>query len=216
MIEFTVPERDQREVARVINMIDYRMRDARKPGIVLVATFIIMSLRAATKIAPRVRRIIDMGSATMRKHATLESLMKGGRARFQAVAYQKKVGTWLVPLYGAKTREEARLHKRAQVPRQGWAKDAWGVMMREFAGDINGGPTGIGVRWEQVRKYTRVSKDFTGDATIKLDVNLRYAYDAFRTKGKSTVDGVIRRGANAARKWLERELGVKIPQGNMA
>jgi len=216
MIEMNISDRDQREIQRVMNLIELRANKETGSGLCVGATFILVALRTATKIAPKVRRILDMASAAVLRKATMGALLAARGNRYAAEAWKSKGGQYIIPLRGAKTREEARNMKAAQVPRRGFARDAWGIMMRDFAGTE--GARAPGVQFQQVKKHTRVTKrlQFGMNGEIRLDDMLRYAAVAFKTRGPATADNAMRRGANAARKWLERRLGAVIPQGTMA
>ena len=145
------------------------------------------ALGAASKIAPKKRKVVARPNEDKRK------------AQFAAIKPSKS-GDIDIPIK-ADTIAEAREDKRAQITKSGLAKAVWGHVGKGVKGGSIGGKDVKGASGS-----AKVVKNLQKhDASIAMTNKLGYASEAFKSKGRATLDNAMSRAANGMIKYLERK-----------
>lgn len=181
---------DAGDIARLLRAMDKLQSElgltpaeAVKMGAFAVAR----ALGAASKISPKKRKVKSLPVTDRRK------------ANFVAIKPSKN-GDIEIPIKAA-TIADARADKRAMILKSGLAKAVWGHVGK----GVNGGSIG-GKDVSGASKKSHVIKNLKrNDASIQMTNRLNYASEAFKSKGRATLDNAMSRAANGMIKYLERQ-----------
>lgn len=182
-------------VMRELKRFNGKLKKGSTIGVVETAIAIARAAAAATRPGAKVRSIV------LRK--------KGQQKAPRGIMYVKRiVGPTKsdVSYIGVKaeSKEAARAHKRAQILRQGLARSSWFWILSSVGG--RGAKPRAGRKVRKSRSAYAVTKKLFGisEASIKLHNKLDYATDAFRVKGKRTIDNIGTRAAGTLRRRMEK------------
>lgn len=103
----------------------------------------------------------------------------------------------------APSKSHARNDKKAIIKRRGLAKLAWAWMLSDMGYSSTGAARYTGPR--KSRRYYNVDDMRRAkDPSIRLHSRLRYAQDAFKTKGRATIDNIGTRANNRFVRKMEK------------
>ena len=160
--------------------------------------FVLKSLSATTKVAKKTRKVERADFIQKRRKKNQRN--EGGL--FKVQAFNRKTGAEETKIFQADSLQEAKQKRIAQVYYSGLAKRSWGWAMRDLFGT---GGEEVGFKRKPGMVETQATKGII-DYSMKVSDNLRYIEDAFKSKGKATVDNILVRAANQIRKDVERAL----------
>lgn len=160
--------------------------------------FVLKSLSGTTKVAKKTRKVERADFIQTRRKKSQRN--EGGL--FKVQVYNRKTGSEETRIFTADSFQEARQKRIAQVYYAGLAKRSWGWAMRDLFGT---GGEEVGFKRKPGMVDTQTTKG-TIDYSMKVSDNLRYIEDAFKTKGKATIDNLLVRASNQIRKDVERAL----------
>jgi hypothetical protein len=185
---------DTRDVEMAMARVNQYCNVNSKQGVLMMAREVATAAATATRVAPKTRRIVQKKPGEK-------------RPRSDAFYAQKpnKSGSGITYIaIRAKDKASARASKKAQIKRRGLAKTSW----YWIAG-------GLGKRSAQASKYGLkrspkyyrvIDRHNDQDPGIELHDKLKYATDAFKTKGRATVNNIGQRAANKFIKKFERRI----------
>lgn len=230
-----VPEKDIAELSRVMALRAKLLKEDAEKTVSYTAWFIGKAAGAATKVAPKLRPIVknpNKQAKTDRRFAPygvtryrrdgstyfqpIYRTGEFGRVRFidkesLQVRYRSKFSGKIISEYETAQAPglSIKSDKRRVIGRRGLARDSW----RWIIGDLGHAP---GQTWNQKKAaYYGVTKALQqSEPTITLTNKLNYADQAFKIKGRATVDNIMRRAANAMRKDLERRAKATLAEAN--
>jgi len=168
----------------------FKLGKGLKETVFVGAWYVARAAGAATKVAPKYRTI-----------------KKNPLARTDA-----RLGNWMVQVWKngkllkevgvrAATRDEVKRRKIARIMWRGLAKSVWGWMLKGL-----GKPKGRTYLPETGNAFELVKKLGGLNPEIRLMSRIRYARDAFKTKGKATESNILRRAASGMQKSIEYKL----------
>lgn len=170
----------------------HRFEKTKGEGVMLLAREVAGALASSTKVSPKVRPIV--------------AKRPGQKESVPGIWYAKKStasGLKFIPIK-AETKAEARADKKAAIRRRGLARSAWFWVMSEVGGRSSGAAQ-FGVK-KDGSKYG-VTKRLSGnDPAIKIESKLRYASDAFRIKGRATIENAGSRALNRVTRLIEKRI----------
>jgi hypothetical protein len=160
--------------------------------------FVLKSLSATTTVAKKTRKVER--ADFIQKRRKKDQRNEGGL--FKVQVFNKNTGSEETRIFSADSLQEAKQKRIAQVYWAGLAKRSWGWAMRDLF-NTGGGEAGFKRKPGMVETQTEKS---TINYSIRVADNLRYIEDAFKTKGKATLDNLLVRASNQIRKDVERAL----------
>lgn len=167
----------------------HRFERHKGEAVTMLAREISGALAASTKVAAKTRPIVARKPG---QAVTIPGLFYARKATVS--------GSKFIPIK-AETKQEARADKRAAIRRRGLARSAWFWVMSE----VGGAGKPFSVRKDR-RKYA-VTKQLSGnDPAIRIESKLRYASDAFRTKGRGAIDTAGSRALNRVKRMMEKRI----------
>ena len=174
------------------NALQHLMKAGSKQGVLTMSREIAGASASATRIARAVRTIVKK---------------KPGEPAEPGLFYAKRPQANGKTLYigiVAPAKAWARRDKRAQVRMRGLAKSSWFWILSGLGANRAGAKKYSGVR--RNRKYYEVRDQHRArNPAILLWSKLQYAQDAFKTKGRATVDNIGTRAANRFIRKMERK-----------
>lgn len=199
-VTIEIPENDIRELVRIQKLRAKYIGEDAKKTVRYTAYFVSKAAGAATRVAPKLRRIVKNPAYTPEGDQR--------RAMWAAKRYMKNGDIKLIPIKAA-TKEEARLSPRAKISRRGLARDQWKWILSAMG--FRGGKTMTKKRMAFFHVEQLLQ---SGNPQIVLENRLPYAARAFKTKGRATVGNIVRRASNSMRKDLERRAKRTIAETN--
>jgi len=156
------------------------------------------ALATATRISAKVRPIVTSNPSGEKR---------GNRRAVEARTFFAKGITNGKPYYKriyADTAAEARQHKFAQIKRRGLARAAWFWIKKDLGGGMPENPMGG-------KSVYRSSYDIyhQDGENIRMTSKLRYAEQAFFSKGRATVDNVSERTLGRIKKRAHYLIGLQ-------
>lgn len=169
----------------------HKLRGGSQRAVQIMARECAGALASSTKVAPKTRAIVKR---------------KPGTAERPGVFYAKRPlesGVRFLRIE-SETKADARTHKNAQIRRRGLAKTAWFSILRDVGGksqSVKGASVAAGpLSWATSKNINALSPE------IYIHNKLKYAQDAFRTKGRASVDSASSRALNRVKRIVERDL----------
>jgi hypothetical protein len=145
------------------------------------AWFVARAAAAATKIAPKFRKLVNVATARDWRVNRI----------YAADVYKSDGSHHLVPVPGRSV-AEAKQSPIARVPRRGLAKDAWawilGAMGQRGAPSLNR---------PMPRAYYVQQRLTLTDPAILMVNKLRFGQAAFKTGGRATINNILARASRA-------------------
>lgn len=198
-ISFNFPQDQLAEMNRQIERLVQVSRKGGEHAIKRAMMFVLKSFRATTKEAPKRRKVERADFIQTRRRKDQRN--DGGL--FKVIAFNRKSGKEEPRIFAADSLSEAREHPLTIIKFSGLAKRSWGWAMRDLFS--TGGDTDSGFRRKPGMVETKVDKS-EGQFAMRVDDNIRYVTEAFKTKGRATADNIIKRAGNNIRKDVERAI----------
>tara|TARA_R110002020_G_scaffold67524_1_gene177306 strand:- start:261 stop:854 length:594 start_codon:yes stop_codon:yes gene_type:complete len=184
---------DVSAVSDALNAYQKKLRGGSKIGVVNMAQAIARAASAATRPGAKVRAIVFTKKGTTRK----KNIMY-----IKKIIGPKKQDVVLIGVR-AYSKAEARADKRAQIMRQGLAKASWFFILSALGGKMGKPRTGRKVK-KSARVFSINRQIVAKHPAILMHNKLDYATDAFRVKGRATMDNIGKRAANTLVRWMEK------------
>ena len=186
------------EFAKQMRRRAFYLGESMQKNVLFSSWFLARAAAAATRVAPKSRPIVKNP--------------KNRPGYYYAAKKIRNGKTTYLPIKSRKEDVKKTLkanHPAAQIHMRGLGKNAWYWCLRSMNADFD--TTSKEVKNRVVRskrrKATIVQMDMNkAHPTIHFGSRLRYASDAFKTKGPSTASSIARRAANSMRKDLERRI----------
>lgn len=183
---------DFSDAIRYLNENVHRFDKSKGDGVKLLAREIAGTLAATTRVAPKTRTIVKRKPGTKVRSGTLYAKRPTADGfRFLAIR--------------ADSTADAKQSKLAKIGKRGLAKSAWFWVLSELGGRAGRFTAGAGVR--KSRNAYGVLNRMSGlDPAILIENKLEYASEAFKTKGRATVDNAGERALNRVKRIVERQV----------
>ncbi len=202
---------DIAEFQRIMRLLSGIVRP--KLAVVQGAAYVATALKAASKVSPEKRKVRPM--RVRLDSGKLGDAYKGSWEVNNRGKWERLHGFW-------DTKAEAERQPMVMIENRGLSRLLWWKMSaiilngQGVHGDRESFTMKRNVSTEgAAARNARFSlEDSTRGAALTMHNSLKYAALAFKTSGRATVNNAMRRAANNMRKFVEREVGGKIKEGN--
>jgi hypothetical protein len=200
--------RDVLEFQRIMGKLQTVLGKTPDKAVELGAVFVAKALQGATAVSPK-KRMVKPASYLAVSNAPDKWVARVNRTR--------NTERWIpIPGHWA-TKEQAMQRPAARITYRGLARLLWWKAIGRLGAEASGGsaPQVGSKTGQKADKLISVTLVRGSEASARITDNARYALQAIKGSGKSTIDNVMRRAANSMRKYVERQSGLKFTEGNL-